>query len=185
MSYADKLKAETRFVLYLEAVKYGGNAQAITDCAEEFIKITMQRLPKHEYQNAKSHAAMARRVCAQVIKDVSLCTASLGTLASSALSVDKETSEKMLAAAKQLDREGKLSCGPVLPMPPIEYVAPAHYASTVDPIAFAKANMPKEQVEGFLRINAIKYLTRYDKKGTPKEALAKAKHYLDMLAAMV
>lgn len=67
--------------------------------------------------------------------------------------------------------------------PPQPPEVPAHYASAVDPIAYAKENLPRDQVEGFLRINAIKYLTRYDKKGTPKEDLAKAKHYIEMLAA--
>lgn len=41
---------------------------------------------------------------------------------------------------------------------------PAHYDTAIDTIAFAKANFTREQVEGFMRINAIKYLQRYDKK---------------------
>jgi hypothetical protein len=35
----------------------------------------------------------------------------------------------------------------------------------VDVIEFAKMHFPKEQVKGFLRINALKYLVRYEEKG--------------------
>ena len=41
-----------------------------------------------------------------------------------------------------------------------------HYGDPkFDALAFARANFPREQVEGFLRISALKYLQRYDKKG--------------------
>lgn len=58
---------------------------------------------------------------------------------------------------------------------------PAHYDTGIDTIAFLRANCPPEQVEGFLRGNAIKYLQRYASKGTPIEDLKKSRHYIDML----
>ena len=58
---------------------------------------------------------------------------------------------------------------------------PAHYDTGIDTIAFLRANCPPEQVEGFLRGNAIKYLQRYAAKGTPIEDLKKSRHYIDML----
>lgn len=57
---------------------------------------------------------------------------------------------------------------------------PAHYDTGIDTIAFMRANCPPEQVEGFLRGNAIKYLQRYDKKNGVED-LRKAKHYVEML----
>ncbi|WP_251131676.1 DUF3310 domain-containing protein [Exiguobacterium sp. S3] len=57
---------------------------------------------------------------------------------------------------------------------------PAHYDTGIDTIAFLRANCPSEQVEGFLRGNALKYLQRYDKKNG-LEDLRKAKHYVEML----
>lgn len=57
---------------------------------------------------------------------------------------------------------------------------PAHYDTGIDTIAFLRANCPPEQVEGFLRGNALKYLQRYDKKNG-MEDLRKAKHYVEML----
>jgi len=57
---------------------------------------------------------------------------------------------------------------------------PAHYNTKIDTIAFSKANFASEEVKGFMRINAIKYLQRYDKKDGLKD-LIKARHYLNML----
>ena len=57
---------------------------------------------------------------------------------------------------------------------------PAHYDTGIDTIAFLRANCPPEQVEGFLRGNALKYLQRYDKKNGVED-LRKAKHYIEML----
>lgn len=57
---------------------------------------------------------------------------------------------------------------------------PAHYDTGIDTIAFLRANCPPEQVEGFLRGNALKYLQRYDKKNGVED-LRKAKHYVEML----
>lgn len=61
-----------------------------------------------------------------------------------------------------------------------EPTKPAHYDTGVDTIAFLRANCPPEQVEGFLRGNALKYLQRYDKKNGVED-LRKAKHYVEML----
>lgn len=60
---------------------------------------------------------------------------------------------------------------------------PSHYDTAIDTIAFAKANFSREQVKGFMRINAIKYLQRYDKKNGVED-LRKSKHYLEMLIEM-
>lgn len=57
---------------------------------------------------------------------------------------------------------------------------PAHYDTGIDTIAFMRANCPPEQVEGFLRGNALKYLQRYPKKNGVDD-LRKAKHYVEML----
>ena len=59
---------------------------------------------------------------------------------------------------------------------------PAHYDTEIDTLAFAKANFSREQVEGFMRINAIKYLQR--DKGQKLSDLKKARHYIDMLIEM-
>lgn len=57
---------------------------------------------------------------------------------------------------------------------------PAHYDTGIDTIDFLRANCSPEQVEGFLRGNALKYLQRYDKKNGVDD-LRKAKHYVEML----
>lgn len=61
---------------------------------------------------------------------------------------------------------------------------PAHYDTAIDTIAFAKANFSREQVEGFMRINAIKYLQRAGKKDDKLSDLRKSAHYLQMLIEM-
>lgn len=61
---------------------------------------------------------------------------------------------------------------------------PAHYDTEIDTIAFAKANFSREQVEGFMRINAIKYLQRAGKKDDKLSDLRKSAHYLQMLIEM-
>ena len=58
---------------------------------------------------------------------------------------------------------------------------PAHYDTSIDTIAFMRANCPPEQVEGFLRGNALKYLQRYDRKSQAVSDLKKAAHYVQML----
>jgi hypothetical protein len=58
---------------------------------------------------------------------------------------------------------------------------PKHYGDKgIDVIDFSLHQFSKEEVKGFIRINAIKYLTRYDKKGGLGD-LKKAFHYLEML----
>jgi hypothetical protein len=47
-------------------------------------------------------------------------------------------------------------------------------------LRFAQLHFPKEQVKGFLRINALKYLVRYDEKGGVDD-LEKAMNYTQML----
>ena len=58
---------------------------------------------------------------------------------------------------------------------------PAHYDTAIDTIAFAKANFTPEQVEGFMRINAIKYLQRAGKKDDKLSDLNKCLSYVKML----
>lgn len=60
--------------------------------------------------------------------------------------------------------------------------APSHYHQNgIDVIGFAEMQLPNVQLKGFHRINVLKYVTRYDKKGTPLDDLKKAKFYLDKL----
>lgn len=62
---------------------------------------------------------------------------------------------------------------------------PSHYHSNgTDVIGFAEAQFSKEEQKGFHRINAIKYITRYDKKGSALSDLNKAKFYIDKLIEM-
>lgn len=60
---------------------------------------------------------------------------------------------------------------------------PTHYDTAIDTIEFAKANFSREQVEGFMRINAIKYLQRVGE-GEKLSDLRKAAHYVSMLIGM-
>lgn len=58
---------------------------------------------------------------------------------------------------------------------------PSHYHSNgTDVIGFAEAQFSKEEQKGFHRINAIKYITRYDRKNGIED-LNKAKFYIDKL----
>ena len=69
---------------------------------------------------------------------------------------------------------------PLEEIPGEQSTKPTHYDTSIDTIAFLRANCPPEQVEGFLRGNALKYLQRYDKKNGVED-LRKAKHYVEML----
>lgn len=61
---------------------------------------------------------------------------------------------------------------------------PSHYHSNgIDVIGFAEAQFSKEEQKGFHRINAIKYITRYDRKNGVED-LNKAKFYIDKLIEM-
>jgi Protein of unknwon function (DUF3310) len=53
----------------------------------------------------------------------------------------------------------------------------AHYDTTIQPWEAMQSWMTREQFEGFLRGNIIKYVARYDKKNGVED-LRKAKHYL-------
>jgi hypothetical protein len=57
---------------------------------------------------------------------------------------------------------------------------PAHYtANGISPLEFHEAQFGLEGVKGFCIGNAIKYIGRHDKKGTPLQDLEKAAWYLD------
>ena len=58
-----------------------------------------------------------------------------------------------------------------------------HYQSNtgLECIDAIQAALTPEQFEGFLRGNALKYLWRYDKKGSPDLDLVKARDYLTRL----
>lgn len=59
---------------------------------------------------------------------------------------------------------------------------PAHYHSGgIDVIGFAEKQFSKEQLIGSHRINVIKYVTRFDKKGSPLKDLKKARFYINKL----
>src|SRR5690606_14692830 len=61
---------------------------------------------------------------------------------------------------------------------------PNHYHSgNIDVIKFSEENFSKEEQKGFHRINAIKYITRYDRKNGVED-LNKAKFYIDKLIEM-
>jgi hypothetical protein len=71
-----------------------------------------------------------------------------------------------------------------VPSKEMDIIAPSYYwKGSVDVIGFAKMHFPKEQVKGFLRINALKYLVRYDEKGGVDD-LDKAMNYTRMLKEM-
>lgn len=59
---------------------------------------------------------------------------------------------------------------------------PAHYHSGgIDVIGFAERQFSKEQLIGSHRINVLKYVTRFDKKGSPMKDLKEARFYIDKL----
>lgn len=59
---------------------------------------------------------------------------------------------------------------------------PAHYHSGgIDVIGFAEKQFSIEQQIGSHRINVLKYVTRFDKKGDPLKDLMKARKYIDKL----
>lgn len=61
-----------------------------------------------------------------------------------------------------------------------------HYmAGGLEVIDILKAKLTGEQFQGFLRGNALKYLFRYDHKGTPVSDLLKATDYLRWLKESV
>jgi hypothetical protein len=61
----------------------------------------------------------------------------------------------------------------------MEFLTPAHYAG-IQPLDVMKINFTKEQHEGFLAGNALKYIMRYSKKNG-LEDLEKCMHYCQLL----
>lgn len=62
---------------------------------------------------------------------------------------------------------------------------PPHYhRNGIDVIGFSELQFDSAELKGFYRINALKYVTRYHKKGTPLQDLQKAKFYIDKLIQM-
>jgi hypothetical protein len=63
---------------------------------------------------------------------------------------------------------------------------PEHYRQGgIEAIDAIKASMSREQFEGYLKGNAMKYLWRYRHKGRPEQDLKKARWYLDRLIVEV
>jgi len=59
---------------------------------------------------------------------------------------------------------------------------PDHYnKGAIEAIEAIKASMPKQEFNGYLKGNALKYLWRYDYKGKPVEDLRKCRWYIDRL----
>ncbi len=63
-----------------------------------------------------------------------------------------------------------------------QQVGGSHYRDMeIQPWDAMRAWMTPAEFRGFLRGNAIKYLARCDRKGSPLDDLRKARHYLDAL----
>lgn len=61
-------------------------------------------------------------------------------------------------------------------------INPDHYKDgDIECIDAMEACATKEQFIGYLRLNAMKYLWRYGKKGDPREQINKAQWYLNRL----
>lgn len=56
--------------------------------------------------------------------------------------------------------------------------SPAHYMGEIETIDFIRDKLTPDQFEGYCIGNAVKYLSRYQKKGAPLEDLQKAQVYL-------
>lgn len=56
-----------------------------------------------------------------------------------------------------------------------------HYNSlAIQPVKYMEANFSKEEYEGYLKGNVVKYISRYQSKNGVED-LKKAAHYLEML----
>ena len=74
----------------------------------------------------------------------------------------------------------KLSIRKPKQVDPVEQ--PDHYnKGAIEAIEAIKASMPKQEFNGYLKGNALKYLWRYDYKGKPVEDLRKCRWYIDRL----
>ena len=63
----------------------------------------------------------------------------------------------------------------------MKQVGGSHYSDlSIEPWVAIESWLSKEQFEGFLRGNVIKYLARYEAKGGVED-LRKARHYLNKL----
>ena len=62
----------------------------------------------------------------------------------------------------------------------------AHYAQArIQPIDYMEATFTREEFVGYLKGNALKYLSRFQFKGTPEADLIKAATYLGWLLEAV
>lgn len=59
-----------------------------------------------------------------------------------------------------------------------------YHQGNIDVIKFSEENFTKEELKGFYRMNVLKYVTRFDKKGSALSDLEKAAFYLEKLKAM-
>lgn len=55
---------------------------------------------------------------------------------------------------------------------------PAHYCGAIETIDFIRDKLRQDQFVGYCLGNVLKYISRYDKKGSPVEDLEKAAVYL-------
>lgn len=63
-----------------------------------------------------------------------------------------------------------------------EHIQPAHYLKNgIDVIGFSELQFEEEELRGFYRINVLKYVVRYERKGAPLKDLEKASFYLNKL----
>jgi hypothetical protein len=59
-------------------------------------------------------------------------------------------------------------------------IKPDHYKGGIDVIGFSEAQFSKDELRGFYRINCLKYITRFDRKGGAED-IKKASFYLNKL----
>lgn len=66
-------------------------------------------------------------------------------------------------------------------------ISPTHYGGDIQPLELMQSQMSKEEFQGFLKGNVIKYVSRAGKKfgSSEIEDLSKAKRYLDWLIQSV
>lgn len=82
--------------------------------------------------------------------------------------------------SREIEDDTRYTIGDNAPVDEIQ--TPAHYHSNgIDVIGFSEKQFSKEQLIGSHRINVLKYVTRFDKKGSPMKDLKKARFYIDKL----
>lgn len=63
-----------------------------------------------------------------------------------------------------------------------DYTKPSYYhRGNIDVIKFGEENFNQDELKGFYRMNVLKYVTRFDKKGSALPDLEKASYYLEKL----